>query len=52
MNEFLQLFRCIEARLVVQEALEATELGLLRRAASYWSLAYELEKRFREEEKS
>lgn len=50
MREFLKLFRCIEARLAAEEALEYTALGRMRRAASYWSLAYDIEKHFRENE--
>lgn len=50
MNAFLKLFRSIEARMVAEEALEYTALGGMKRAASYWSMAYEMEKFFRENE--
>jgi hypothetical protein len=49
-NAILKLFRSNEARQVAEEALVYAEIGWVKRSANYWSLAYNIEKYFRENE--
>lgn len=48
--EFLKLFHSDEARLYAEIAWEDTQLCRFRNAASYWVLAYQIEKEFRDRE--